>query len=67
MDKKFYYTSENLICPFCKSDDIRILGKSKYKKIDNIVKCGNCEVVMFKSDLDEKREEGNKKWAKNKN
>jgi len=60
MDEKFYLTSSGRICPFCKSDNIRILGKSKYKKNDNIVKCINCDVVMFESDLDEEEEENEK-------
>ena len=57
MDEKFYLTSSGLVCPFCKSDNIRILGESKYKENDNIVKCINCDVIMFKSDLEEKEED----------
>ncbi len=63
MDKKFYQVSENLICPFCKLDNIRILGEGDYTgntKRDNIVKCGNCGIVMYESDLEEKEEENEK-------
>lgn len=53
MDKKFYLTSSGLVCPKCKSDEIRIIGKSEYTGNTNIVKCGNCGAVMLESDLDE--------------
>jgi len=55
MDKKFYYSSENLICPHCKSDEIRYLGESKYSGY--IVKCSNCGEIMLESDLEEKEED----------
>lgn len=63
MDKKFYLTSSGLICPFCKSDDIRILGGSDYTgntKRDNIVKCGNCGLIFTEDELMEKEEENEK-------
>lgn len=60
MDKKFYLTSSGLICPFCKSNEIRILGESDYTgntKRDNMVKCGNCGIVMYENDLEENEED----------
>lgn len=56
MDKKFYLTSSGLICPKCKSDDIRILGKSEYTGNTNIVKCGNCGLIFMEDELEEKEE-----------
>lgn len=56
MDEKFYYVSEGLICPYCKSDEIKTLGTSR----ENIYKCMNCEVIMFGEELIIDKEENKK-------
>lgn len=52
MDNKFYYASEGLICPYCKSDKIIILGGNN--DIGSMVKCKNCGEIMPENELEEK-------------
>lgn len=55
VDKKFYMENENLRCPYCKSDEIIILGGNS--DIGTIVKCQSCGKITMEDDLEEKEED----------
>lgn len=58
MDNKFYYLSQGLICPNCKSDKVYYIYESNSGV--SIVKCKNCGEIMLEQELEEKKEENEK-------